>query len=228
MQAGGSRHQVRRIVYAGQAALYRAYANAPMVGACYQRERAILRQIQSFAWAPEVLAEQPDGLVFRYYPQPVCLPLTPSSATALLGCVAQWQHITAGPRYDYAALWACYQQAVQRSGWGEALLDQLLTHFAQLPVLPACLTHHDLHPGNLRADGNGQLIVLDWEYAGLGCAWLDLAALQQGFGCSAEMLVRLPILSGLSATERSQGLRDAQIVKQALDQLWWRLFQPAA
>lgn len=39
------------------------------------------------------------------------------------------------------------------------------------------LVHYDLHPGNLKIDGDGEAVAVDWAFACAGAPWIDAAFL---------------------------------------------------
>lgn len=101
---------------------------------------------------------------------------------------------------------------------------------AALPKLPACLVHHDLHRGNLALDvlsGAQQLIILDWEYSGLGNAWFDAAAMHRFLKISPELLQALPAFhdfdkhQSLAINEFNEGLATAIQLSEIIDALWY-------
>jgi Ser/Thr protein kinase RdoA (MazF antagonist) len=58
--------------------------------------------------------------------------------------------------------------------------DGMLRSLAEIPSfadLPACLIHNDCHPGNAVCRADGEVILIDWDGAGLGPAVLDLGFL---------------------------------------------------
>lgn len=59
-------------------------------------------------------------------------------------------------------------------------LDEMLQTLAAIPDLtesPACLVHNDCHPGNAVQRDNGEVVLIDWDGAGLGSPLLDLGFL---------------------------------------------------
>jgi hypothetical protein len=61
------------------------------------------------------------------------------------------------------------------------------------------LVHYDLHPGNLKVTGDGQVLAVDWAFACAGPAWVDTALLiprliEAGHSSSAaeQLVSRLP------------------------------------
>ena len=59
-----------------------------------------------------------------------------------------------------------------------ALSEALLHECADWPTAEVCLTHHDLHPGNLLLTED-HCTLIDWEFASLGNPWLDAVMLDQ-------------------------------------------------
>ncbi len=57
-----------------------------------------------------------------------------------------------------------------------ALWGKLSTWLDRLEALPRTLAHFDFHPGNL-FDADGETVVIDWAYAGVGPIGLDPACL---------------------------------------------------
>jgi Ser/Thr protein kinase RdoA (MazF antagonist) len=58
--------------------------------------------------------------------------------------------------------------------------DELLRTMRSTPSftdLPACLVHNDCHPGNAVYQENGEVVLIDWDGAGLGASVIDLGFL---------------------------------------------------
>ncbi|WP_022952604.1 phosphotransferase family protein [Leucothrix mucor] len=113
-----------------------------------------------------------------------------------------------------------------------------------LPKLPLCLVHHDLHMGNLALNTNTkstfsesatheqipeisslksdeQVIILDWEYGGLGNAWFDAAAMHRFLKVSPEDLIKLPAFSTFNTEAFNHGLNAAIKLSETIDALWY-------
>jgi Ser/Thr protein kinase RdoA (MazF antagonist) len=59
-------------------------------------------------------------------------------------------------------------------------LDEVLRSLASTPSFldaPICLIHNDCHPGNAVRRADGEVVLIDWDGAGLGAAMLDLGFL---------------------------------------------------
>lgn len=89
-------------------------------------------------------------------------------------------HRDTGDALDRPGIW----DAAQDCGiFGRDVPARFSTLWAALPhwldltdALPRTLTHFDFHPGNL-FDADGETIVIDWAYAGVGPVGLDAACL---------------------------------------------------
>lgn len=91
-----------------------------------------------------------------------------------------------------------------------------------LPAVPAVFCHNDIHPENVLGEA---LLLVDWEYAGLGDAAFDLAVI-----CRSFALDRLQQQQMLSAYQAAGGACELQRVRQMLvvadlvALLWARVF----
>ncbi|WP_432470987.1 phosphotransferase [Amphritea sp. HPY] len=189
-----------------------------------QSEADVLTLIQGYDWAPRVLHNdwQAGWCLMSDHgisPKPQ---ESRSYTPLLLQAVRQWQQIITGPCFDYPALYQRYRDlfAGQKNSVWIALLERLESINQALPEVPECLTHHDLHRGNLCLD-DGRLVVLDWEYAGIGNPWFDAAALNRQFGISVEDIANLPAWQALSPTDFKTGLILSLWHTEALENLWY-------
>lgn len=185
------------------------------------KEARILQQLQTYSWSPHIIENQVEqGWCIMQHYQPV----THLNKADLLAAVNEWQRmpITNLPHFDYQNLITQYEQALAQSP--DQTIQTLLTRFKQglseLPNLPLTLVHHDLHAKNLCQDRE-QVIVIDWEYAGVGYAWFDLVALHEQFDIGVQDLASLAIVEKLSLSEIQQGLKQASQLNQQLTSLWY-------
>jgi thiamine kinase-like enzyme len=85
------------------------------------------------------------------------------------------------------------------------------------------LCHHDLHPCNVVWDRTGRPWIVDWEYAGLGDAAIDLASFASQHGLTAHARARL-----LRHYVAAGGVADAERLELAtwafdyVQWLWYR------
>ena len=206
-----------------------AGANTELLGINRQHEHAAAKAAAAAGLAPEVVYFiEPEGYLLTRFitgapvpPEEMRQPETLRVIGSLL------QRIHALPPIpgafspfrvveDYRAL----AEAHGVTGWPEdfaALLDQMRTverAFQREAAFP-CPCHNDLLNENfLRETGTGRIYVLDWEYAGMGDSYFDLAnfaahhrlndeqdvlLLQAYFGqVTPKRLARLKLMKGMS------------------------------
>ena len=213
--------------------------NAPhdtVPGLDRDNELIILQAIKHFPWAVEVITQSDahDWLLMPAYTQWAHHEhFAPTWRQQLLTAVAAYQTVSFDhphiKKIEYAALLERYQHILidnqHASNQAEiALWIQQCTHgLSRLPELPLCLTHHDLHPGNLCLDRQGtqaQIKLIDWEYAGMGHAWFDAHALLDTFNLSETEVSALPAFRHLPNADWQMGIAEIRIVSHALDHLW--------
>ena len=213
--------------YKNQPAVLRLNCCSDIPGINRQREQQVLVRIAGFSWAPDVLESSVDQLILRQYQE---LSNIPEQAD-LLAIVAQWQSISDVPEQEYDLIWKGYQEKIdavsapEQRAFLQENLDRTKRLFGALPKIPDCLAHHDLHIGNL-LQNKQKLVVLDWEYAGLGSPWLDVAALSEEFGCEVAALAKLPLFEHLNTEDFQSALKTAIALRSGLNQLWYALVQP--
>lgn len=131
--------------------------------------------------------------------------------------------------FDYQYLMSCYMSIFERSKETALPLElcQLLnSKIAQLPEVTKCLVHQDLHCGNVlhllnNPLENSEIVVIDWEYAGWGLPWLDIAALYTVFKIAADKLHSLAVVNHLNGSEFARGLALAKLINRALACIWY-------
>jgi thiamine kinase-like enzyme len=136
--------------------------------------------------APAVAASFPGGLVTRYV---ACAPLGDGGAAAhveqIAGALRRFHGCRAQLPVDFSipALLEDYIATLRARGRKApaALLDALATGRqieAALDGRTGCPCHNDLLPGNLlRGHSDERILIVDWEYAGMGHPYFDLGNL---------------------------------------------------
>lgn len=227
----GTTNQLYSGCYQEQSVVLRINTGKQVPGVCRLREEKVLQLIGGNVWAPEILhlqiadQNQSGWLLMKQY---VTLDDTPivDLHSRILACIADWQQIKGLPLFDYQGLWNDYQQNIDDLGGSrqaQGLLNSirvLMSKLDDIPQVKSCLVHHDLHPGNLM-DAAGQLIVIDWEYAGLGTPWLDAAALLTEFSVPLSSVATLPVFRHLDSETFARGVTIALQINQQLNQLWY-------
>ncbi len=240
MPQTGTSNRLYRGALGGRPLVLRLNADQQLAfGVDRQREGVLLEAIQGYDWAPCVLHNSPV--------QGWCLMADhggegerqdPTAAVPLLlDAIEQWQQINLDAiqqgGLDYAALLSRYRQALnhrKEPEW-EALLARFDRVHRALPTVRHCLTHHDLHLGNLCFDDSSdphRWVVLDWEYAAVANPWFDAAALQRQFGVLSAELAALPAWNRLNLDQFETGLRSACWLNEALECLWYAVRPPAS
>jgi len=160
--------------------------DAVRLGINRQREQKILEQINGKAFAPAVFYCEPQQgvLVTEYVEgtqwQPDSLN-NPVKIDMLLELIAKIHMVSTGiPLFDYSAHVRNYWQRLLDSDQPFPMSAQRLYRSieSRLPAFQAAikqpvLCHHDLTPANIIENIDGQLIVLDWEYAGAGLPLIE-------------------------------------------------------
>lgn len=198
-------------------------------GVSRESEAQILELIQGYAWAPKVIKNNWQGgwCLMSDHGTSVTEASCQAASPLLLKAVDQWQSIPSvvSGRFDYTRLFDSYRSSIQNTLTQStltdnlSLLDQLIVGFGNLPEVPLCLTHHDLHPGNL-CGNESQITVLDWEYAGFGNPWFDAACLCTKFGIPIAAIGSLPAFQHLKQPTLTQGMTNAIWLIKVLETLW--------
>ncbi|PWQ99193.1 phosphotransferase [Leucothrix pacifica] len=211
-----------------------------------QREAALLRLIKSQNWAPNIIKNNVnDGwcAMTLYHAMTTEQPLSAPLTSQLIKAVSELQKITTKKplskqlttalTVDYNVLWETTyvpQATARHDQITLDLIDEIKQNLRELPLVPTCLVHHDLHLGNLvlkpcdqhSSATQDQLIILDWEYGGLGNPWLDAAALANFFKIPARTIATLPAFHYLDPCTFEQGLVKAFDIRDLINKLWYR------
>ncbi|PCJ36634.1 MAG: hypothetical protein COA75_07600 [Cellvibrionales bacterium] len=160
--------------------------DATRLGINRQREQKILEQINGKAFAPVVFYCEPqDGVLVTEYVegtqwQPDSLD-NPVKIDMLLELMTQIHAVSTGiPLFDYSAHVRNYWQRLLDNDQPFPMsaqrlyrrIESRLSAF-QTAIKQPVLCHHDLTPANIIENSEGQLIVLDWEYAGAGLPLIE-------------------------------------------------------
>ncbi|MEU4419741.1 phosphotransferase [Actinoplanes sp. NPDC024001] len=83
------------------------------------------------------------------------------------------------------------------------LIDGLPKRFAEVAAcgLPDTLIHGDLHPGNVRTDGDGPPVIVDWGDSGVGNPAFDVLRLTDDPAVLSDWAARWPGCDALRAVE---------------------------
>lgn len=216
------------------------------VGISRNREALLLHLIGNYSWAPKIILNQPENgwcviplyhALFETNDKQI---LSLSHQAQLIQAISDLQaHALCNKELganlttltiNYQQLWddtyrpiAEARADTQAQRWIEEIEQRLNS----LPSVPPSLVHHDLHLGNLALDigtireHQSQLILLDWEYGGIGNPWFDAAALARFFHIPSESIAMLPAFQFLNKQQFQTGLRQAIELSTLLDTLWY-------
>lgn len=166
-------------------------AKTELLGIDRADECAATRAAAEIGIAPEVLdCIQPDGYLITRFIRGREVPPGEMRRTETIHEVAHaLKKIHALPplratfspfvvvrRYDHLAREYGVTTFPENYPWLRERMAELETAFAQSETL-AVLCHNDLLNGNFLRDTRGRLRILDWEYAGMGDLFFDLANL---------------------------------------------------
>lgn len=219
-------------------------------GVCRQREAEILQRISPYDWAPQILHnnwQQGWCLSLNQGKDSSLIGHDRRLKPSIHAAMSQWQSasliqrsgassITDSPHIysaratiNYATLATQYKQFFEhhkQHSFGKSRAGELIDHFKrlvdELPAVPACLTHHDLHPGNICVQ-ESEYTIIDWEYAGIGNPWFDAAALRTEWDYSDEDILTLPALMHLGHKKLQLGLNLAIKASQIVNRLWYEV-----
>lgn len=229
---GGSSNTLYHVECAGRPYVLRVNAPSSLAFSVNRyAEAKVLELIQPYSWAVQIVRNDVRiGLCLMQHYQAVTNPLAQPQFKQLLQAVHELQSIAIPETalntltIDYSYLTAQYQAKLDQypNAKAAAWLKEWQQGLQALPTLPAVLVHQDLHQGNLcyRPTTPKQLILIDWEYAGLGNAWFDAVPLAL-WGLSHSSLRALPAFQHLSAKQWREGLQLATRLTQVLTDLWY-------
>ena len=220
LHTSATRHRMYLLEDKGERFVIRAEpAKDALPGVVPLRERKILDAIATFKWAPKLLVNEPQqGVLIMHHAGDCSMMLSLKQKSELLKALAEMQTLTDLPELGYADLFQQYRNALIDSGHLQ-LIDETEQQLMSLPRLPRVLVHHDLHPGNICWQ-NGAPTIIDWEYAGVGIAWLDYAVLIRDLGFTAKELMKTPLLKEFDETELIHWLAQSIQVVDQLEMLW--------
>ena len=228
--SGSTNHHFKALVDGKNLILRLNAADTLAFGVSRKREASILELIKAYNWAPKIIHNnwQEGWCLMLDHGSVIDTELSPSE---LLNTLHQWQLIRPNKLlnrecvFNYQHLFEMYRNVFKATPSNSVSQDNLhLTNSVEsklnaLPAVPYCLTHHDLHPGNLCKDG-AQIVVLDWEYAGIGNPWFDAAALYSKFDILNEDIAALPMFKALNKAQFKKGMTVALELTILLEKLW--------
>ncbi len=228
---GGLTNELFLLKASGLRLVMRVNARQTIAGVDRFREHKILNKIQGRPFAPVVFHCDPARRIlvtqyiegYKWQPEDLA---DPEKLDRLVSLVEQIQQYREGiPRFDYLGCLRDYwQQLLESNKPFPMAAHRLYKSIEQrLPGSPpsageaagtTVLCHHDLTPANIIETEAGQLMVLDWEYAGAGSNLVEAIWLARYW--RAPDLI--PRLAGQNTNEESLSL--ARDIVEFFDLAW--------
>ena len=184
---GGITNRNFRVTFGGEEYVVRMHGkDTDLLGISREAEVAANTAAAELGLAPAVAAGFEGGLVTRFI---ACAPLGAEEISARageIGAALRAFHdsgVALPTSFDVPQLLDDYARIVAERG-GHTPSDygrsrEVAAHISStLPDTPPCPCHNDLLPGNLiRDSGEDRIMIVDWEYAGMGHPYFDLGNL---------------------------------------------------
>lgn len=229
----GITNQNYRIDVGGESFVLRiAGANTELLGIDRYNEHAAHHAAAALGIAPEILCFiEPEGYIVSRFvagrpvsPEEIALPENIRQVTALLRRVHAMPAIPG--TFSPFRVVEDYTQTAQRYGvafpanfdWLLARMADIEAVFLQDPFVP-CPCHNDLLNANFLNDG--QIRILDWEYAGMGDRFFDLAnfSVNHSFGDEQDRLL-VTAYFGEATPARLARLKLMKIMSDFREAMW--------
>ena len=210
-------------------------------GVCRDREAALLNIIAKYEWSPNVIENQVEQgwcAMQRYQPFTEQA-LSKQQKAQVLKAIGELQlidHQSVPERHSlviqYEELWnTLYLPEAEKRNHQQALawIKKIKQLLKDLPDVTSCFVHHDLHLGNLAMDQTQspeQIILLDWEYGGIGNPWIDAATLKSLLAIEDQEIAMLPAFKHLTPDSFALGLVQAVELLDTISKIWYWLRDP--
>lgn len=231
LQGGITNRNFRVRLGGGEYVVRRPGKDTDLLGIDRAAERLANDAAAQLGLAPAVSAALEDALVTEYV---VCAPLSPAEVAASaeeLGRALRAFHdsdVLLPARFHVPDLLEVYAAIVRARGgelpgeYAEAQATATRIAEALSPAEPRPC-HNDLLPGNLiRASEDRRLLIVDWEYAGMGDARFDLGNLSvnNGFGEAEDERLLHAYLGEAPSDARRAGLKLMRLLSDAREAAW--------
>jgi len=185
--AGGITNRNYRVRLGGTDYVLRLHGkDTDLLGISRSAEAAANEAAAQLGLAPALAASFHGGMVTRYVPcQTLSAPQVAARAEEIALALRRFHDagVTLPSPFWVPDLIAAYERTLRARGTVAPPELQIAGELAEriagtLPADEGRPCHNDLLPGNLIADaGSGRVMIVDWEYAGMGDPWFDLGNL---------------------------------------------------
>ena len=227
--SGGSRNHVYRVSAAEREVVVRlAGADDEHFGVQRDSERLALQAAAAHGLAPQLLHwDEGAGVLVMDYVAGHAWTQSEATDPRALERIAAWLrqlHSLPAPaglrRVDFLSTLADYAAHLPPGQLPQSLLAEAAEWRAQLgSVSVPVLCHHDLHHANI-LDAGERLLVIDWEYAGLGHPMMDLAAFAAYQALDRATMQLLLVAYGADAAASLEKLVAARRLFEAVWLAW--------
>lgn len=229
---GGITNLNYRVRFAAQDCVLRlAGKNTSLLGINREAERIANQTAAELGLAPRVLAADEQWLVTAFVDGTSGEPTDVREVAEAVGAALRAFHgsgVQLPTRFWVPELLDAYAEVVHRRGGRVPDAYKAATHLAgriaeALPLTESVPCHNDLLPGNvMRVGGSTDVILVDWEYAGMGQAMFDLGnvAVNNEFGEAEEIRLLTGYLGRPPSDAERAGLRLMRIMSDAREAAW--------
>jgi thiamine kinase-like enzyme len=229
---GGFTNRNYRIEFDQRACVLRiAGKDTGLLGIDREAERLANQTAAELGFAPRVLAASERWLVTEWIDGAPGEPALVRKVPAAIGRALRAFHdspVKLPARFWVPELLDAYAEVAHtRGGQLPAAYDRaraLTGRVADtLPLSDPVPCHDDLLPGNVMQVGDGgQVMLVDWEYAGMGHRMFDLGnvAVNNGFGEAEELRLLTAYLGGEPSPADHAALRLMRIMSDAREAAW--------
>jgi aminoglycoside phosphotransferase len=228
--SGGITNRNYRLSFGGRDCVLRLPGqDTRLLGIDRAAERLAAKRAASLGIGPEALHADDECLVTAFVPG---LPVEPERLRADPGGVARAlrrfhdSELELPCRFWVPDLLRTYAALVAARGGtlppayarAQTLVDRIAL---ALPLSDPVACHNDLLAGNL-IDADGELLLVDWEYAGIGHRYFDLGnlAVNNDFDEGAELALLEAYFDDPAPVGRTAALRLFRLVSDAREAAW--------
>jgi thiamine kinase-like enzyme len=230
LQGGITNHNYR-VSFAGRECVVRLPGKETvLLGISRHAERAASEMAARLRIAPRVVAAEPGCLVTEFVAsEPLSAAQVRAEAPSIARALRAFHDGTARLPVGFWVpdLLDAYAGVVRDRGGSlgddYALTQELVGRIAEaLPLTEPVPCHNDLLPANLLRVADGRVLIVDWEYAGMGHRMFDLGnlAVNNDFDAEAEMRLLGAYFGEPPDAPRRAALKLMRMMSDAREAAW--------